>query len=197
MAANTFPADWAEMTSTQVGSATRNTAEPGGSRLKLLLDVDMSDIMPTNDDGTITFDFIDFTLPSLAVGSYSTQLLAQRKYATQAVSRIISADQISGTIECPGAIYAQLMGLLGATGTVRIEIPNQLWYEQWRVAILSVDGPSVVDGDRMTGSLTLTVTNTAADGKSECGPVFGTLDPEDDVPVDGPTLTPGEPTIGT
>jgi hypothetical protein len=157
----------------------------------------MSDIMPTNDDGTITFDFIDFTLPSLAVGSYSTQLLAQRKYATQAVSRIISADQISGTIECPGAIYAQIMGLLGATGTVRIEIPNQLWYEQWRVAILSVDGPSVVDGDRMTGSLTLTVTNTAADGKSECGPGLGKLDPEDDVPVDGPTLTPGEPTIGT
>ena len=53
-------------------------------------------------------------------------------------------------------------GMIGAKGTARVVIPSQGVFSQWRVAILSVDGPSLVDGDRMTGSLVLTVTNTWA-----------------------------------
>jgi hypothetical protein len=50
----------------------------------------------------LTFDFLDIGLPSLAASAYSTQLLAQRKMATQGVSRIIAGDSITGTIECSG-----------------------------------------------------------------------------------------------
>lgn len=169
-----LPSTWAEMTSKTVGSSTRNISEPGGSKLLLHLDIAVAGI-----DNPMTFDFIDIGLPSLAASAYSTQLLAQKKWATQGVSRIISADQISGTIECPGETYAQIAGLIGASGTARIEIPNQGWFSQWRVSILSVDGPALVDGDRMTGTLVLSVTNTAPDYKSEMGPVFGTYTPSE------------------
>ena len=172
---HTLPENWQEMTAKQVGSSTRNVNEPGGSRLLLHLDINVDGI-----DNPMTFDFIDISLPSLAATAYSTQLLAQKKWATQGVSRIISGDQISGTIECPGAVYAQIAGLIGAKGTARIEIPNQGWFSQWRVGILSVDGPSLMDGDRMTGTLVLTVTNTGSDDMSEMGPVFGTYTPTED-----------------
>ena len=171
----TLPAGWAEMTGKSVGSAVRDTNEPGGSTLKLYLDVAVDGI--TNP---MTFDFMDIGLPSLAASAYSTQLLAQKKWATQGVSRIISGDSITGSIECPGSVYAQIAGLIGAKGTARIEIPNQGWFSQWRVAILSVDGPGIQDGDRMTGSLVLTVTNTGPDDKSEMGPVFGDYTPAED-----------------
>ena len=165
-----LPQGWQQMSSKQIGSTTRNTNEPGGSRLLLYLDSVPSDY-PTEQ--LMTFDFIDIGLPSLAATSYSTQLLAQRKWATQGVSRIIAGDSISGTIECPGEVYQKIASLIGAKGTARIEIPSQKWFSQWRVAILSVDGPSLVDGDRMTGSLVLTVTNTGPNDRDEMGPVFG------------------------
>lgn len=173
--ANSLPTGWQQMTGKQVGSDARNVNEPGGSLLLLHLDIDVEGI-----SNPMKFDFIDISMPSLAASAYSTQLLAQKKWATQGVSRIISGDQISGTIECPGAVYAQIAGLIGAKGTARIEIPNQGWFSQWRVGILSVDGPSLMDGDRMTGTLVLTVTNTGADDMSEMGPVFGTYVPSED-----------------
>ena len=180
-----LPTGWEEMTSTKIGSTARNTNEPGGSKLLVSLDVTVAGI-----PDPMTFDFIDFGLPSLQGSAYSTQLLAQKKWATQGVGRIIAGDQISGTIECPGEVYAMIMGLIGAKGTARIEIPTQGWFSQWRVAILSVDGPAIQDGDRMTGSLVLTVTNTAPDDQSEMGPVFGTYTPSEDDDIPGPTLSP-------
>ena len=175
MSTPSLPTGWAEMTGKSVGSSVRDTNEPGGSTLKLNLDIPVEGV--TNP---MTFDFMDIGLPSLAASAYSTQLLAQKKWATQGVSRIISGDSITGSIECPGAVYAQIAGLIGAKGTARIEIPNQGWFSQWRVAILSVDGPGIQDGDRMTGSLVLTVTNTGPDDKAEMGPVFGSYTPEED-----------------
>ena len=93
------------------------------------------------------------------------------------------------SIECSGATYAALAALIGSKGTARIEIPNQGVFSQWRIAMLSVDGVPIRDGDRMTGNLVLTVTNTAPDDKSEMGPVFGTYTPAS-TDVAGPTLTP-------
>ena len=180
-----LPTGWAPMTSKQVGSSTRDTNEPGGSKLMISLDIVVQGI-----SDPLILDFMDISLPSLKASAYSTALLAQKKYLTMGVSRIIDTDQISGTIECSGATYAMLAGLIGAKATARIEIPNQGWYSQWRVAILSVGGVPLKDGDRMTDTLTLTVTNTAPDDKAEMGPVFGTYTPsvED---VAGPSLTPG------
>ena len=189
MSTPSLPTGWAEMTGKSVGSSVRDTNEPGGSTLKLHLDIPVDGI--TNP---MTFDFLDIGLPSLAASAYSTQLLAQKKWATQGVSRIISGDSITGTIECPGAVYAQIAGLIGAKGTARIEIPNQGWFSQWRVAILSVDGPGIQDGDRMTGSLVLTVTNTGPDDKSEMGPVFGEYTPAADDESGDTTLGPSEET---
>lgn len=189
----TLPSTWTQMTSKKIGSAFRNTNEPGGSRLLLNLDelpsnvTDPAGAAPTNP---ITFDFLDIGLPSLAASSYSTQLLAQRKWATQGVSRIIAGDSITGTIECSGFTYALMISLIGAKGTARIEIPNQGWFSQWRVAILSVDGPALQDGDRMTGSLVLTVTNTAPNDKDEMAPVFGTYTYTDDAAA-GESISPG------
>jgi len=180
----TLPNSWAEMTSKSVGSSARNTNEPGGSKLMLALDVTVEGV-----DQPMEFDFIDIGMPSLQATAYSTQLLAQKKWATQGVSRIIASDQISGTIECPGEVYAMISGLIGAKGTARIEIPNQGWFSQWRVAILSVDGPSLTDGDRMTGSLILTVTNTAPNDQDEMGPVFGEYTPAVETD-DGESLSP-------
>ena len=184
MSDTTLPTGWAYMTSVQVGSSTRNTNEPGGSKLLISLDVGVTGIADP-----MTFDFIDFTLPGLQASAYSTQLLAQKTYATQGVSRIIAGDSITGTIECPGPVYAQIAGLIGAKATARIEIPSQDWYIQYRVAILSVDGPSVQDGDRMTGNLVLTVTNTAPDDKAEMGPVWGTST-ADPTYTAGPSMAP-------
>ena len=184
-----LPVNWAIMTSKQIGSASRNTNEPGGS--KLLISFDDATALSILDP--LALDFIDFGLPSLQASAYSTALLAQRKWATMGVSRIISGDQIQGTIECSGATYTVLAALIGAKGTCRIEIPTQGWFSQWRIALLSVAGPSIADGDRMTGSITLTVTNTAPDDKSEMGPVFGTFPayvPSIETGISGPTMTP-------
>ena len=184
MSDTTLPTGWATMTSVQVGSASRDTNEPGGSKLLISLDVGVEGITDP-----MTFDFMDIGMPSLQASAYSTQLLAQKKWMTMGVSRFVDSDQLSGTIECAGATYAMLAGLIGAKATARVEIPNQGWFSQWRVAILSVDGPAIRDGDRMTGNLVLTVTNTAPDDKSEMGPVFGTYTPSV-VDVAGPSLTP-------
>lgn len=184
-----IPTGWTAMTSNQVGSSTRDTNEPGGS--KLLISFDAASGLGVADP--LTLDFMDFGLPGLKAGAYSTALLAQKKWMTMGVSRIIDSDQIAGSIECSGATYAVLLGLIGAKGTVRIEIPNQGWFSQWRVALLSVTGPQIKDGDRMTGSLVLTVTNTAPDDKSEMAPVFGTYTPVDST-VAGATLTPSAAT---
>ncbi len=178
-----LPEGWAEMTGETVGSKWRNVRETGGSKLLFAPDLNDEGLWDDmlDEDDTITFDFIDIALPSLAATPYSTAILAQRKWATQGVSRIIAGDQISGTIECPGEVYAAIASMISVYGTARIEIPNQGWFSQWRVAILSVDGPALMDGDRMTGTLVLTVTNTGADFKSEVGPVFGMIDDEEEV----------------
>lgn len=165
------PPGWDEMPGHYIGSDKRDVQEAGGSTLSIYFDA--GDALGITNP--ITFDFIDISLPSLAASAYSTALLVQRKWATQGVSRIIAGDQITGTIECPGAVYAMISGLIGAEGTARIEIPTQKQFSQWRVAILSVDGPPLVDGDRMTATLVLTVTNTGPDHKSEVGPVFGEI----------------------
>ena len=172
MADHLLPVGWTAMPSTQIGSDTRDTDEPGQSTLKISLDLAVEGV-----DEPLVLDFIDFSLPSLQASAYSTSLLAQKKWATMGVSRIIAGDSIQGTIECSGATYEMLSGLIGAKGTARIEIPGHGWFSQWRVAILSVSGPAIADGDRMTGSLHLTVTNTAPDDRSEMGPVFGTYTP--------------------
>ena len=198
MATPTVPSDWTAMTSKKIGSEFRNTNEPGGSRLLLQIDdlpTDITDPAGGALANPLTFDFLDIGLPSLAASAYSTQLLAQRKWATQGVSRIIAGDSITGTIECSGFTYALMMSLIGAKGTARIEIPNQGWFSQWRVAILSVDGPALQDGDRMTGSLVLTVTNTAPNDKDEMAPVFGTYTPSNDAPA-GETISPEAPPAG-
>ena len=178
-----LPAGWATMTSKQVGSATRDTNEPGGSKLLLSFDLVVAGI-----PDPLVLDFMDFSLPSLKANAYSTMLLAQKKWATMGVSRIIDGDQIAGSIECAGDTYAMLAGLIGAKATARIEIPNQGWFSQWRVAILSVNGPDIKDGDRMTSNIVLTVTNTAPDVRSEMGPVFGDYTPVDNE-VAGPTMS--------
>lgn len=181
-----LPANWATMTSKMVGSETRDTNEPGGSKLLISLDVAVSGV-----DDPLELDFMDFSLPSLKASAYSTALLAQKKWMTMGVSRLVDSDQIAGSIECSCATYAILVGLIGAKATARIEVPNQGQFSQWRVAILSVDGPAIRDGDRMTGNLVLTVTNTAPDDKSEMGPVFGSYTPTyPDDGVTGPSLTP-------
>lgn len=179
----TLPNGWTQMDANQIGSTTRDTNEPGGSRLMLYLDA-----APTGMTNPMTFDFTDLGLPSLAATAYSTALLAQRKWATQGVSRIIGGDSITGTIECAGATYASIMSVIGAKGTARIEIPTQKWFSQWRVAIMSVDGPTIADGDRMTGSLVLTVTNTGPNDKDEMGPVFGTDPSMTDTAIAGTPL---------
>lgn len=183
-----LPVGWTAMPATQIGSDTRDTDEPGQSQLKISLD-----LAPISGvDEPLILDFIDFGLPSLQATAYSTQLLAQKKWATMGVSRVIAGDSISGTIECSGPTYQMLSGLIGAKGTARIEIPSQGWFSQWRIAILSVSGPAIADGERMTGSLTLTVTNTAPNDKDEMGPVFGTYTPGSDyvVGITGATLSP-------
>lgn len=188
----TLPSTWTQMTSKKIGTEFRNTNEPGGSRLLLNLDelpTGITDPAGGALANPLTFDFLDIGLPSLAASAYSTQLLAQRKWATQGVSRIIAGDSITGTIECSGFTYALMISLIGAKGTARIEIPNQGWFSQWRVAILSVDGPSLQDGDRMTGSLVLTVTNTAPNDKDEMAPVFGEYTYTDDAAA-GESISP-------
>ena len=185
MSTHELPATWTAMTSKQIGTDTRDTNEPGGS--KLLISLDLAPI--SGVDEPLILDFIDFSLPSLQASAYSTALLAQKKWATMGVSRIIAGNSIEGTIECSGATYQMLSGLIGAKGTARIEIKNQGWFSQWRIAILSAPGPAIQDGDRMTASFSLTVTNTAPDDKSEMGPVFGTYTPSD-TDVAGPTLSP-------
>lgn len=187
MSTTTLPSNWSPMTSVQIGSSFRNTSEPGRSRLYIHFDIDVDGV-----DNPLLLDFMDISLPSLAGRSYSTALLAQKKWETQGVSRTIAGDSITGTIECPGEVYEILVGFIGANGTARIEIPNQLWFSQWRVAILSVDGPGLIDGDRMTGSLVLTVTNTGPNGRDEMGPVFGDLEADysDEDYTDGETLLP-------
>lgn len=186
-----LPTGWETMSSVQVGSDTRNTNEPGGSKLMISLDVAVEGV-----DDPLILDFIDFSLPSLKASAYSTALLAQKKWATMGVSRIIDGDQIAGSIECSHATYQMLAALIGAKATARIEIPNQGEFSQWRVAILSVDGPAIRDGDRMTSSLILTVTNTAPDDISEMGPVFGTYT-DASVDVAGPSLNPTGSSGGT
>ena len=185
MANHLLPTGWTAMPSTQIGTDTRDTDEPGGS--KLMISLDLAPIEGV--DEPLILDFIDFGLPSLQASAYSTALLAQKKWATMGISRIVTGDSITGTIECSGPTYAMLAGLIGSKGTARIEIKNQGWYSQWRIAILSVSGPQLTDGDRMTGSLTLTVTNTAPDDKSEMGPVFGTYTPSN-TEIAGATLSP-------
>jgi len=172
---NDLPVGWETMTSIQIGSEFRDTSEPGGSRLMLNMDYKLAGVV-----NPMVMDFMDISLPSLSAQAYSTQLLAQRKWATQGVSRIIQGDQITGTIECPAVLYEELIAFLGGAATARIEIPTQSWFSQWRVSVLSVDGPSLTDGDRMTASLVLTVTHTGPDEKSEMGPVFGTYVEADD-----------------
>ena len=54
----TLPAGWSEMTGKSVGSSVRDTNEPGGSTLKLNLDIPVDGI--TNP---MTFDFLDIGLP--------------------------------------------------------------------------------------------------------------------------------------
>ena len=186
-----LPTGWATMTSKRIGSATRDTNEPGGSKLMLSLDLAVAGI-----SDPLTLDFIDISLPSLKASAYSTALLAQQKWMTMGVSRIIDSDQISGSIECAAETYAMLAGLIGAKATARIEIPNQGWFSQWRVAILSVNGPDLKDGDRMTSNLVLTVTNTAPDDKSEMAPVFGAYTPTDS-DVAGPTMSENGETAAT
>ena len=165
---NDLPIGWEGLTSIQIGSEFRDTSEPGGSRLMLNMDYKLTGVA-----NPMTMDFMDISLPSLSAQAYSTQLLAQRKWATQGVSRIIQGDQITGTIECPVKLYEELIAFTGGGATARIEIPAQSRFEQWRVSLLAVDGPSLQDGDRMTASIVLTVTNTGPDEKSEMGPVFG------------------------
>lgn len=172
-----LPSGWVDMPGHQVGSDVRDTNEPGGSRLLFLPDYALDEV-GDETEGILKFDIIDIGLPSMATSSYDTSLLAQVKYATQGIGRLIAGDQITATIECPGPVYGQMMGLIGCKGTCRIEIPNQKWFSQWRVAIMSVDGPSIVDGDRMTGGMVFTVTNTGPDDKSEMGPVYGVYTPE-------------------
>ena len=186
MADHLLPTGWTAMPSTQIGTDTRDTDEPGGSKLMISLD-----LAPIDDvDEPLILDFIDFGLPSLQASAYSTALLAQKKWATMGISRVIAGDSIQGTIECSGPTYAMLSALIGAKGTARIEIPGQGWFSQWRIAILSVSGPAIADGDRMTGSLNLTVTNTAPDDRSEMGPVFGSYTPGTDyvTGITGPML---------
>ena len=185
MADHLLPTGWTAMPSIQIGTDTRDTDEPGGS--KLMISFDLAPIEGV--DEPLILDFIDFGLPSLQASSYSTALLAQKKWATMGISRIIAGDSIQGTIECSGPTYQALAGLIGAKGTARIEIPSQGWYSQWRVAILSVSGPAIADGDRMTGSLVLTVTNTAPNDKDEMGPVFGTCT-SSTAEIAGATLSP-------
>jgi hypothetical protein len=187
MSTPTLPSNWTTMTSVQIGSSQRNTSEPGRSRLYVHFDIPVDGV-----DNPMLMDFLDITLPSLAATSYSTALLAQKKWATQGISRIVGSDTITGTIECPAAVYETLSAFLGAKATARIEVPNHLKFSQWRVGLLSVDGPGIVDGDRMTASLVLSVTNTAPNDKDEMGPVFGDLDSDysDEDYVDGETLSP-------
>jgi len=192
MSDTVLPAGWATMTSKQVGSDTRNTNEPGGSKLLISLDIAVEGI-----DDPMILDFIDFSLPSLKGSAYSTALLAQKKWMTMGISRIVDSDQIAGSIECACETYEMLVGLIGAKGTARIEVPNQGRFSQWRIGILSVDGPAIRDGDRMTGNLVLTVTNTAPDDVSEMGPVFGTYTPSEDDDVEGPSMTATGGTGGT
>ena len=104
------PVGWTAMTSKQVGSDTRDTNEPGGSRLLISFDAAAA----LNLDDPMELDFMDFGLPSLKASAYSTALLAQKKWMTMGVSRIVDSDQISGSIECAGATYGVLMGLIGA-----------------------------------------------------------------------------------
>ena len=172
---NDLPNGWEGMNSVQIGSEFRDTSEPGGSRLMLNMDYKLTGVA-----NPMTMDFMDISLPSLSAQAYSTQLLAQRKWATQGVSRIIQGDQITGTIECPAKLYEEMIAFLGGGATARIEIPSQLWFSQWRVSLLSVDGPALQDGDRMTASIVLTVTNTGPDEKSEMGPVFGDYEEAED-----------------
>ena len=181
----TLPTNWAVMPSVKIGSSTRNTSEPGGSVLKISFD----DASTLSIDDPLVMDFIDFSLPALKANAYSTVLLAAKKWQTMGVSRLIDSDQISGTIECPMETYEKLSGLIGSKGTARIEVPTQGRFCQWRIALLSVDGPQIKDGDRMTGNITLTVTNTAPDDQSEMAPVFGSYTPTATT-VAGPTLTP-------
>lgn len=187
MSTPTLPSTWSPMTAVQIGSDYRNTSEPGRSRLYIHFDIEVDGV-----DNPILLDFMDISLPSLAARSYSTALLAQKKWETQGVSRIIAGDSITGTIECPGEVYEILSGFIGAKGTARIEIPSHLWFSQWRVALLSVDGPGIVDGDRMTCSLVLTVTNTGPNDRDEMGPVFGDLEADysDSDYTDGTPLYP-------
>lgn len=90
-----------------------------------------------------------------------------------------SDNQMTCTFKCRGKIYAKLMMLISERerlrGTVRIELPDLGWFSQWRVAVLNVEDAHMYDADHMTGNLTFTVTNTAPDGRSEMGPVFGNL----------------------
>lgn len=190
-----FPSGWAQMTSKQVGSDTRDTREPGGSYLQLVLDdqtlgfgTQYASQSAATQRYIYTFNCIDIQLPSLQAQAYSTALLSQYKWLTSQVSRLVDADQISSTIECSAEEYAQLASAIGEAGTARITIPNQHVAIQFRVSILNVDGPSLVDGDRMTATLVLTVTNTAPDGVSEMGPVIDRTNIKRLDSVAGPTL---------
>jgi hypothetical protein len=67
------------------------------------------------------------------------------------------------------------MEYIGEHGIARIEARPFMQWLQFRVAVLSTPGGTYTNGDRVTGTLTLTVTNSSADGKQEVAPMFGTL----------------------
>ena len=157
--------NWAPMDpGTPIGQ-NRNVREPSGSTLHYKPD----NVLFTE----IEFNVIDISLPDFSAPIYSTVLLANKNWGTVAVGRLAEGGQLGATIECPLEVYATLVTYIGQSGLVLVDADAAgMGRFQCRAALAQVGGPSLSNGDRVTTSVTIAVTNTSADGTREIPPKF-------------------------
>jgi len=169
------PGKWEAMTGIQSGSDTRNVRESSGTQCIMYLDDPLTGQPNPVTPDTLKFDHIDLTEPEATASAYSTTLLSSVEYETMAVGRLKAGGQISANIECSAKTYAKLTNRISRTGVAVIIIPSQRRFSQYRVALLGIGAPTHANGDRVTSTLTIAVTNSSADGEYEIGPVFGAV----------------------
>ena len=155
---------FAAMSSKVIGSGERDVREPYQATLTFKTDV---------GGATLIFDVIDMTLPDVMATLYPTVALAQTRYVTKGVSRVIDLGSVSANIECPIKTYAKLMVRTGYTGLCTIDASvSQGAIVDFRAAIEKVTGATMVNNDRMKAFVTIAVTNSDANGMWEMEPVF-------------------------
>ena len=151
--------NWFDMDGEAVGTAGRDVSE---QRVSLTFIGDGA-------FGRLFFDVIELTLPEPSAALYGTTVLSQGRHATRGVGRVVEGGALTAKVECPLSAYVTLAAGVGAQGTAEVALAGGA-VRWWRVAVERVSPSPYVNGDRATGTVTLAVTNTAADGWTEQGP---------------------------